>query len=173
MKKTVHQRAEELGTTRDALNKIRSKGVNIWNDEEVKKHRDGQQLRIQFNRKKPNAESFSATEPLTIADLEKIIVNPASDYTEIKTAKERLICLTASQKLRRELAESFSADEVRVRDQKIATAVQRAMAHLEADLPSRCEGLSASKMKVVMRAFVTQLLTDLSDSQSPFWAEAE
>jgi hypothetical protein len=176
-KQTVKQRAESLGMTRNMLNRVAAKGYDIWSDEAVKACRNNQRLRVQSTPSKaPSTISNSSTvpePPLTIEDIVAVISNPASDYTEIRTAKERLICLTASQKLRREMAESLTAEEVRESDQRIATAVERAMVQLETDLPSRCEGLSASKMKIVMRAFVTQLLTDLADGKSSFWAESE
>jgi hypothetical protein len=171
MKQTLKQRAEELGMTRDVLAKIRGKGVDIYDDEAVKAYRSTQRLRVRSDT--TNAGAAGDETAMTIEDIDAIINNPASDYAQIRTAKERLASLTASQKLRREMAESFSADEVKARDTAIGAAMRMAMMRIETELPGRCEGLSATKMKGVMRAFTTQILTELADAQSPFWQAAE
>lgn len=175
MKKTMQQRADALGLSVDVLKKMKVKGVNIDDPKAIKDHQNTQRLRVQSTKKnaKDDSEESSIGAAMTIEDIDAIINNPASDYSQIRTAKERLASLTASQKLRRELAESFSADEVKERDTRIASAVRMAMMRFETDMPGQCEGLTASKMKVVIRVMITQLLTDLSDAQSPFWAEVE
>jgi hypothetical protein len=168
----LKQRAEELGMTRDVLAKIRGKGVDIYDDEAVKKYRNGQRLRVSSHGKGKDID-LGFTTPMTLDDIEAIINSPQADYATVRTAKEQLNALLSAQKLRREMAESFSADEVKARDTAIGAAMRMAVMRIETDLPGQCEGLSATKMKGVMRAFATQLLNDLADAQSPFWQNVE
>jgi hypothetical protein len=166
---SVQKRGAQFGLTRAQMYHLKEQGCDIWDDESVKKYRDLQRLRA-----RPDATSGNESGAvMTIEDIDAIINNPAADYAQIRTAEKRLQSLIASQKLRREMAESFSADEVKARDTAIGAAMRMAVMRIETDLPGQCEGLTSSKMKPIMRAFATAILNDLADAQSPFWADVE
>lgn len=173
-KETVAQIAERHGMSRDALNKLQKMGCDIRDDAEIKAYRNLQRCRVPSNKKgDANRQDLPQVEYLTLQEIEQIATTKGVDYSIVRTAREQLTTLTAAQKLRIALAESFSADEVRERDAGIAAAMKMAVMRFETDMPGQCEGLTAMQMKPLMRAFAVKILTDLADAQSPFWDKAE
>ena len=165
MKKTLAQRADEFGITKDKLNAIKAKGINVWNDDEMEDHLKTAKTRANF--KKSDGET-SIESAQTVDEMEEMI-RTSLDYNVIKVMSEKVKGLKLAHAYKMDTAESFTAAEVRERDARIGAAVRQMTMRIESDLPAQCEGLTATQLKRLLRDFAKSLLTDLANMQSDFW----
>jgi len=170
-RKTKNDLCKTHGITLAQLEYAKNKGVNIWSESDLAEHLAKKRPKMP-SMEKVTPEETALVDPQTLEQIENEI-RASTDYNHIRMLKEKLSSLIMAQKLRIELAESFTADEVRSRDTGIGAAMRSAMMRIESELPAQCEGLQAAQLKTLFRDFCRSLLTDLADAQSAFWADVE
>jgi hypothetical protein len=174
-KKTKSDLCKQFGITPYQLDYAKNKGVNIWSESDLAAHLAKKRPKMPSMAKtqdEPTRDDIAFVDPQTLEMIETEI-RKSTDYNHIRMLKEKLASLIMAQKLRIELAESFTADEVKERDSSIGAAMRSAMMRIESELPAQCEGLNASQLKALFRDFCRSILTDLADGQSAFWDDVD
>ena len=169
MPKRTYKDLEKLhGVTRDILNAAKSKGVNIWDDEETAAYLGKRRQKI-----KPDAKIPPSDPAVTAQSVESIkeALKNATDYETVKILSEKLRGLQTAAKLQREMRDLLPISEVNERDIRIASVVKAGILKLCNDAPPMAEGLDAAGMHKVLMDAGHEILTMMADEQSDFWNE--
>lgn len=167
-KRTLKQIAENHGITRDKLNAIRAKGVNVYNDSELKKAIGKQRHRMASDAKIP--EGDSAGDAQTLEEIEDEI-RKSKDIEVIKILKAKLDALKVTVSIRKETRELIDVGEVRQSITKIVSAARGELLKLSSDLPPRLAGLGEAKMQPLIRSEIVEILTRLADESGSLYAD--
>lgn len=176
-RKTLKQRAAEFGISIDILNNAKNQGVNVWNDGE---------MAAWVGNRRPKADSgksgqISATDaeiasgdiPTGSIDEIKDALALATNYSLVKTLKEKLDAMLKIQKLEQESGKLISIEEVDERDVKIGSAIRAGILKLCNDTAPMVEGLDAAKAHAVLTEQGRAILDMLADGTSEFWKDQE
>ena len=176
-RKTLQQRAAEFGISIDILNNAKNQGVNVWNDEEMAawvgsrrpKADSGKSGQISGT----DAEIASGEIPTGSIDEIKDALARATNYSLVKTLKEKLDAMLKIQKLEQESGKLISIEEVDERDVKIGSAIRAGILKLCNDTAPMVEGLDAAKAHAVLTEQGRAILEMLADGTSEFWRDQE
>ena len=170
-KKTKRAICELHGITLDQLNYAAAKGVNIWNDDELRNH-----CREKVSRcPKPVDPMHGDPEKRAAQTLEEIIaeVSAADDMASVKISHEKLKALKIAAQVRLAARELLPANEVRERIIHCVSAVRSEFLKIPSELPPRLSGLSESKMQKILRDEIHAILTRLSDDAGKLFETTE
>lgn len=143
---TLREVAAKVGCTIRALSKYKLEGVDVYDVEAVRKHRESKRT----------------------GDVPR-----AGNDPDIKEEKRRLTKAQADKaelEVRRLRGELVPVAEVREDMLRIGGAVKAAMLRLENDLPPRLHGLEPGAMQVPIRESIDGILAQLSEMTSGVYA---
>jgi hypothetical protein len=170
MKQTKVEVCKKHGITRDVLNSAQNAGVNIWNDDDLKKHLGGRRHRIAKDAKiKPETKQDQAllaneTTEQSIEQIERLLIG-SMDIDNIKIYHEKLKALKVGLQVRMQTRELLPAGEVKEDMIRIASAARSELLKFSNDFSPRLEGLTAAKIQSIIHEEMTRILTNLSNAQ--------
>ena len=157
------------GITRDQLNAAQSKGVNIWNDDELSEHLGNTRHRIQSGASINDPESASAQ---SLEEIENAI-RCAQDIDTVKILKEKVMALKGVVAVQVEMRELVSAAEVREEIVKCVSVTRSALMKLTSDLPPKLAGLTESQIQKILVKEIRDMLLELSSDSEALFNAAE
>ena len=170
MKQTKQQLCKKHDITIDVLNSAQNAGVNIWNDDDLKKHLGSRRHRIAKNAKiKPETKQddkllANETTEQSIEQIERLLIG-SMDIDNIKIYHEKLKALKVGLQVRMQTRELLPVGEVKEDMIRIASAVRSELLRFSNDFSPRLEGLTAAKIQALIHEEMTRILTNLSNAQ--------
>jgi hypothetical protein len=160
-KKTKKAIAELHGITLDQVNYAQAKGVNIWNDDEMRNHCREKPSRMT----KPEIDLSGDPEKRAAQTLEEIIneVSSADDMASVKISHEKLKALKIAAQVRLAARELLPEKEVREKIIRVVAAIRSEFTKLPSELPPRISGLPEPAIQRVLRDEIYGVLERLSD----------
>jgi len=176
-RKTLKQRAGEFGITIDILNNAKNQGVNVWNDDEMAAWVGNRRPKADSGKsaKVSGIDADIASGDIPTGSIEEIkdALAQATNYSLVKTLKEKLDAMLKIQKLEQESGKLISIEEVDERDVKIGSAIRAGILKLCNDTAPMVEGLDAAKAHAVLTEQGRAILEMLADGTSEFWKDQE
>jgi len=170
-KKTKKAIAELHGITLDQVNYAQAKGVNIWNDDEMRNH-----CREKPSRSPKNAPETSDHIGTRAAQtLEEIIneVSAADDMASVKISHEKLKALKIAAQVRLAARELLPEKEVREKIIRVVSAIRSEFTKLPSELPPRISGLAETAIQRVLRDEIYAVLDRLSSESIAIFEATE
>lgn len=158
MKRTYKDLEKLHGVTRDQLNAIKAKGVNVWNDQECGEAVKSLRHKIKPGTELTNPETAAAQ---TLEQMERAI-RTATNIDEVKILKEKVLALKGIVAVQQETRELVPRSEVREEIVRCVSAARAEIMKLTSDLPPRLAGLNESEIQRVLVGEIRNLLENLS-----------
>jgi hypothetical protein len=172
---TVKQLSEYHKIAESTVHRLRRKGVDIQNPDEVAKAILSAVKRPQsWESGNPNEggkppEMDTAKDTKAVPQDERTLkaqALSAKDYTEARFFWTKLRSLREAKQIEILDGKHIHRDEIVDDMTKIGHGVKAALLRLQNDLPAALEGLTAVQIEGVIKAKVYEILTDLSDATS-------
>jgi hypothetical protein len=162
MPKRTYKDLEKLhGVTRDQLNAIKAKGVNVWNDKECAGAVKSLRPKIKPGTEMEGGESCAAQ---SLEQIEEAI-RKATNIDTVKILKEKVMALKGIVSVQQETRELVPSGEVREAMTAVYSVVRAEMLKLTSDLPPQLAGLGEQKIQSILRQSVMDILGRLADEQ--------
>lgn len=161
------------GITRDQLNAIATKGVNIWSDSELAAAIKALRPRIPKDAKlspaqeppDPQDDDMPEDPHEAIRRIESDI-RRTQDHNDVKILADKLKALLVGVKIREEMGDLIPVGQVRESATRVCSAARSELLKLAADSAPKLEGLPAAKIQAILRADISDILARLSDETS-------
>jgi hypothetical protein len=169
------ERCAQIGISVQCLKNWERGGVNIWDDDEVRKKIS--RLRNIPPTMKP--EWIPQTAPAGVEPIDGSIdglvaeLHACTDKHQAQTIKTKIDGLINAYKLREAAGKYVAKSMVEESLIRIGATFKAALMRLEADLPPMMEGMDPPKMKQTIRDKIDEVLRTLEDEYAKAYAEPD
>ena len=179
-RKTVTERAQEIGCSVQCLTNWKKCGVDIFDDEQVKTRIAKSrilppELKPEWRPVAAVALEISDDSDPTQIDIETIIrqISVATDKNSAQTVKTQIDALVNAYKLREAAGKYVSKALVKESMIRIGATFKAALLRMEADLPPALEGMSPASMQQTIRHKIDEVLRDLSEEYEKAYGQPD